>query len=225
MKIDENSDIKESLDSSAQKNNGLVKYGEAELKKDYMVGLSKVDLLDIRPPQILLIQKSSDLENFVDTKGNKPQLGQFFHTGKFEIMDSFECYFLFASKSKYTSKIKPEEGEKDQYKAIGLMADDLSIFGMIFRSSSLYTLSGLYTACLSQKRPMFSIKVKIETKDLQNDKGKWWIPVLRITDFENDPTKLDILHKHAVRYDSSVKEVLPEEEVDVEGEPDEPIPF
>ena len=218
-------EINESLDSSTEKNTGIVKYGETELKKDFMVGLSKIPMTDIRPPQILLIQKSSDLEDFIDNKGNKPELGQFFHTGRNEIMDSFECFFLFAAKGKYVSKIKPEEGEKPQYKSIGVMADDLSTFGMIFRSSALYALSSVFTAAISQRRPMFSLRVKVETKELQNDKGKWWIPVVHITENEPDYEKLSVLSKIAKRYDSTAEEIMPEEEETDVPVDAEDIPF
>jgi hypothetical protein len=215
----------EALSSSPEKKQGIVKYGEAELKRDFMVGLSKVPLEDIRPPQILLIQKSSDLKDFVDKNGESPKVGQFFHTGRNEIMDSFECFFLYVAKSKYVSKVKPEEGEKDQFKAVGVMADDLSTFGFIFRSSALYALSPLFTSALSQRRPMFSLPVKVETKELSNDKGSWFIPVVRITGEEADYGKLQVLCTMAKRYDSTVQDIMPEDE---EKEPEvdvEDIPF
>jgi hypothetical protein len=215
----------ESLDSSGEKNKGIIKYGEKELKKDFMVGLAQVPMEDIRPPQILLIQKSSDLEDFVDKEGNQPKVGQFFHTGKMEIMDSFECFFLYAAKSKYVSKVKPEEGEKDQFKAVGVLAGDLSTFGYIFRSSALFALSPLYTAVVSQQRPMFSMKVKIETKELSNDKGSWFIPVVRLTGEEEDFEKLQTLCSMAKKYDKTVVDIMPEdEEVEPEVKEDD-IPF
>ncbi len=218
-------DNKESLDSSDQKNTGIQKYGEAELTQDSMIGMSKVDMADIRPPQILLIQKSSDEEAFRDPKGTKPSVGQFFHTGKMEIMDSFECYFLFAAKGKYVNKIKPEEGEKDQYRVIGVMWDDLSTFGMVFRSSSLFCLSPLFTAALSQKRPMFSIRVKIETKSLENDKGKWWVPVCRVLEPEEDFGKLKVLSDLAKRYDRKAEEIVRDDPEEGKGENEDDILF
>lgn len=225
MKKDDKKPEQESLDSSTEKNNGLVKYGEMELKKDFMVGLSRVPMGDIRPPQILLIQKSSDLADFVDGKGEQPRVGQFFHTGRMEILDSFECYFLFCAKSKYVSKIKPQEGEKDQYKAVGVMADDLSTFAYIFRSSALYALSSLFTSAVSQHRPMFSLKAKVEVKELSNDKGSWFIPVVRVTSDEPDYAKLEMLSTIAKRYDDTAEDVIPEDDG---GEPevkDSDIPF
>ncbi len=218
-------DIQESLEETAKAETNIVKYGAEELAKDSMIGLSKVPMEDIRPPQILLIQKSSELADFVDTQGKQPALGQFFHTGKMQILDTFKCYFLFCAKSKYISKIKPEEGEKDQYRAIGVMADDLSTFGMVFRSSALFALSSLFTASISQKRPMFSIKVKIETKDLQNDKGKWWIPVCRIEEPEQDYEKLGVLAELAKRYDRKADVIVADLEEEDHGEKDADIPF
>ncbi len=200
----------------------IVMYGKTELERDSMLGLSQVPLTDIRPPQILLIQKSSELADFADTEGNQPKIGQFFHTGKMQILDSFECYFLLAAKGKYINKIKPEEGEKDQYKAIAVMADDLSIFGMVFRSSALFALSPIFTASLSQKRPMFSIRAKIETKSLSNDKGTWFVPVCRIQETENDQGKLAKLYEMAKRYDAKAKEFVPDTETE-ENELDETI--
>ncbi len=221
----DNKNIKESLDSSNQKNTGIQKYGEAELTQDSMIGMSKVDMADIRPPQILLIQKSSDEEAFRDPNGEKPSVGQFFHTGKMQIMDSFECYFLFAAKGKYVNKNKPEEGEKDQYRAIGVMADDLSTFGMVFRSSALFCLSSLFTAALSQHRPMFSIRVKIETKTLENEKGRWYVPVCRVQDVEGDFGKLKTLSDLAKRYDRKADEIIKEDQEESEEGKEDDIPF
>ncbi len=217
--------IKESLDSSDQKNTGIQKYGEAELSRDFMIGAGKIDMADIRPPQILLIQKSSDEEAFRDSDGNKPSVGQFFHTGKMLILDSFECYFLFAAKGKYVNKNKPEEGAKDQYRTIGVVAGDLSTFGMVFRSSALYCLSPLFTAFLSQRRPMFSIRVRIETKTLENNKGKWYVPVCRVLGPEGDFEKLKTLSELAKRYDQKAEEIVREDQEEDPGEKEDDIPF
>jgi len=225
MDTDEKTVKDTSLKASKEKETNVVKYGEAELKKDFMVGLSRVPMADIRPPQILLIQKSSDMDDFSDSKGEKPKIGQYFHTGRMQIMDSFECFILFAAKSKYISKIKPEEGEKFQYKAVGVMADDLSTFGFIFRSSALYALSSLFTAAISQRRPMFSLKVLFETKELSNDKGSWFIPVVRLTDDEPDYAKLQVLSGLAKRYDVQAEEIMPDEPEAEQTVDAEDIPF
>jgi hypothetical protein len=194
-------------------------YDQDYLKKVQNIGMSKVDPADIRPPSILLVQKSSDLSLFQDVTGNQPKIGQYFDTGKLEIMDSFEAYILLAAKSKYVDKIKPEEGEKDQYKAIGMRAEDLSLFQITFKSSSLYTLSGLFTTTVASKRPMFSIKVKFETKELKNEKGSWIIPVLRIIGSEEDIEKLKELERNATMLDLKAEEIVRRhsEELDEQG--------
>jgi len=175
----------------------IVKYGESRLKANVKVGMRGVDPADIRPPRMLLLQKSSELSQYVDVGGVRAKVGQFFHTGKLNISDTFQCYFVFAAKTKYTDKRKQEEGEKDQYQAIGVMADDLSLFAMVFRSSSLYTLSPLFSVAASLSRPMYSFLCEIETKELSGDKGTWFIPVLRIKKPEKDPGKLVLLEEKA----------------------------
>jgi len=190
----------------------LVLYNKEYLQSQQGVGMSRVDPKDIRPPEIRLIQKSSDFASFVDSNGKVPITGQFFHNGRLEIFDTFECYLIFAAKSVYIDKRKPEEGEKEQYRAIGVLADDMSLFGMVFRSSSLYTLSPLFTATVAGKRPMYSIKVKFETKELQGEKGTWRIPVLRIIGFEEEPSKLKELEEMALRYDLNADKIAEQKE-------------
>lgn len=203
----------------------LVPYDTKTLSKLQNIGMSKVDPLDIRPPVIRLVQKSSDVSSFWDTQGNVPKVGQYFHTGRLAIMDTFECYILIAGKSNYIDKRKPEEGEKPQYKAIGAMGDDLSLFGLTFRSSALYGLSPLFSATIALKRPMFSIKLKFETKELEGEKGKWFVPVVRVQGGETDQEKLNTLFQLAKQFEAKVEEVIADKPDEEEVNPAGPIPF
>jgi len=205
-------------ETKEEKKKELVLYNKEYLQGQQGVGMSRVDPKDIRPPEVRLIQKSSDFNSFADSHGKVPITGQFFHNGRLEIFDSFECYLIFAAKSTYIDKRKPEEGEKEQYRVIGAMADDSTLFGMVFRSSSLYTLSPLFTATVAGKRPMYSIKVKFETKELQGEKGTWRIPVLRIIGFEEDSKKLRELEEMALRYDLNADKIAEQKEEEEEVE-------
>ena len=200
--------------TAKSENSGVV---AVNLTHDVGIGMSKVDPIDIRPPQILLIQDKSNLESFSDIHGNHPKAGQFFHNGKLAVLDFIDCYFIFAAKTKYTDKRKPEKGEQMQYKAIGALAEDLSIFGMTFKSSALYTLSPIFTAVIANKRPMFSIRCVIEKKEISGKMGSWLVPVLRITGLEEDPEKLKQLKDLALQFDiraDKVAEEEPEEEAE-----------
>ena len=208
----------------------LVVYGKARLEANVKVGMTKVDPMDIRPPTILLTQKSSDMSQFVDFSGKQAKVGQFFHTGKSKIYNTFKCYFLFAAKSKYIDRRKPDEGEKDQYRALGVLAEDLSLFAMVFRSSSLFTLSPLFGAAASMRRPMFSFLCEIETKKLSGEKGDWFIPVLRIKGPVNDPQKLMMLEEQAKAFDIKADEISKQDLSDLDKEidkenPNGPLPF
>lgn len=203
------------------KDKQIVTYNDEKLKAMAQVGMKNVDPKDIRPPQILLTQKSSNFDQMVDTMGNNPKPGQFFDTGKLKILPEFECYFVFAAKSKYTDRNKPDRGELDQYKAVGVL-DDGSIFGMTFRSSGLYTLSPLFSLTASQMRPMFSIRVKMETKKLENELGQWYVPVCRIVSMESDGKKLAQLEEIALQFDKNSDVVFKEDEEHVN--PDD-VPF
>jgi len=177
-------------------------YGKDRLLKNAKIGMKKVDPLDIRPPQILLAQKLSDFSQFVSTDGKQAKIGDYFHTGKLEVMRSFDAYILYAAKVPYIDRRHPEEGEKMMYKAIGVLADDFSLFGISFRSSSIYTLSPLFSVAASQNRPMFSFLVTFESKLISGDKGEWYIPVCRIKKPEDDPEKLVFLENMALGFDA-----------------------
>ena len=218
-------DMADTAKEIAKPNAGIVKFGEDELKRDAGVGMSKVDPADIRPPSVMLIQKSSDLSLFVDSQGKQPSIGQFFHTGRLAITDKFECYFLFCAKGTYVKRTDENQEEKPQYKAVGAMADDLSVFGMVFRSSALFALSSLFTATVGRKRPMYSIKVSVETKELKGEKGTWHIPVVRIADEENDPVILSELSKMAHAFDRRGDAPIEEDSTERPAEPKEEMPF
>jgi hypothetical protein len=196
----------------------VVAYDESWAKKNLNVGMAGVDPADIRPPQILLIQKSSELGDFVAQDGENPKIGQFFHTGKNQTLSEFDCYFVFAAKGKFVNRKKDGNPVQDQYSAIGLYADDLSMFGMKFRSNALYALSPLFTAVVAQKKPMFALRVHVDTKELKGDKGTWHIPVVHVIGPETDGVRLMELEMTARRFDRQVA-VAPTEDETVEDPP------
>jgi len=182
-----------------------------------MIGL-KVSKEYIRPPQIILIQSNSKV---VDSEGKKIEAGKFYHTGKLKVMDSFNCHFIYVKKDSFVDKRGGGDGQlKPRFVAIGV-DDELSLFGMIFKNTYLYTLSSLFTAVASNQKPMFVFKCKMETKELSGVKGDWFVPVLRIQGEETDESKLKILEELAKGYDQmrevNIKdddeEVVKEEEI------------
>lgn len=212
----------------------ITKYNNEYFQKIYMLGL-KVDKEDIRPPQIILIQSNSKV---VDNEGKKIEAGKFYHTGKMKVMDSFKCYFIYVKKDTFVDK--RGDGEvKPRMVAIGV-DEDFSLFGMIFKNTYLYTLSSLFTAVASNKKPMFVFKCRMETKELSGAKGDWYVPVLRIEGEETDEEKLRALEELARGYDQMNKvdikddeeEIIKEEEVfeeikegEIEEIKQEDIPF
>ncbi len=200
-------------------------FDPARLATDAKIGMSKVDPMDIRPPSVLMCQALSDKELFTNLDGKTAEVGEFFHTGRGEIMESFECYFVFAGKSKAVNKNKPEEGEKPIYRAIGCMADDLTPFAMTFRSSSLYCLSPLFTATVAQKRPMYSLLCKLEKRDVHGEKRTWPVPALRVVGPENDEAKLAVLYDLAMRLDQNADAVAEDDLDDTPPHSDADRPY
>jgi len=177
------------------------------LKEISHMGMGKVDPADIRPSQILLAQKMSDYSMMVDRAGEVAKDGDYFHTGKREILKTFPCHFLFAAKGTYVDRREMEKKEteeeifKPQYSVIGVMQKDLSMFGMTFRSSALWALSSLFSAVASQGVPMFSFICTMETKQISGKKGSWFVPVCRVGETEGDPDRFDELYKMASKFD------------------------
>ncbi len=166
------------------------------------VGMSHVDKSDIRPPQILLVQKSANLDEMVDVHGYKPSFGQFFDTGERRFFDEFDCYVVFAKKGTWINRRKPELGELDQYSMIGVRKDSGRIFGMLLRASARFALNGLFSSAVDQKLPMFAFNVHVESKKLSNTEGEWVVPVFRVGELETDPSQLSYLMKTAKQFDA-----------------------
>ena len=184
----------------------------AELKGMSRIGMSHVDPGDIRPANVLLIQKLSDTAELTDFEGNKPNVGQFFDTGRRVIMDSFDCYVVFAKKGTYVDRRKPEEGNKPMYSMIGVMKEDMKMFGMILRSSASYSLSNLFSTAVSQEVPMFAFNIHVEQKELTNKDGSWFVPVFRVGQVESDREAIDNLFNVAKRFDSQADKVTLEDD-------------
>lgn len=182
------------------------------------VGMSHVDPADIRPPSVLLVQKLSDLNEMTDIEGKQPKVGQFFDTGNRKIMDSFDCFVVFAKKEMYTDRRKPEDGLKPRYIMVGAMKDSMKMFGMILRSSASYALNSLFTVANYQNYPMFVFNVHVEAKELKNDQGSWYIPVFRVGAIEEDSVFLTELVKIAKKFDAKADSVKV-------GDDNEDMPF
>ena len=95
----------EEIDKVLDETKALATMTLEKLRVEANLGMKKVDPADIRPPQILLVQKTSDLSQMQPKDGQSPNVGQFYHTGKQEIYDSFDCHILFAAKSKFTNRL------------------------------------------------------------------------------------------------------------------------
>ncbi len=181
------------------------------------VGMSHVDKSDIRPPQILLVQKLSDLDQMVDLNGNRPTYGQFFDTGARQIIsDGFDCYVVFAKKGYYSDRRNPEKGQLEQYIMIGVMKETQRIFGMSLRSSARFGLNALFSTAIDQGYPMFAFNIHVETKELQNDNGKWMLPVFRVGELEKDPVMLGFLAGTARKFDSQADVIDVDQEEDAQ---------
>lgn len=181
------------------------------------VGMSKVDPLDIRPPMILLVQKSSDKTEMVNADGAEAKIGQFYHTGKREVMSAFDCHILFAAKKTWINRRKPELGELPEYSALGVLKSDVLseppiLFAINFRSSALFCLSGLFSAVQAQQKPMFSFNVTFETKQLEGKLGSWYVPVCRVHDVEKDEERFNWLYVTALQFDKRADMIGGEDE-------------
>jgi len=193
---------------------GLTTYNDQWAKENMRLGMSGVDPMDIVPPQVLLVQKSSDVELMQTAQGEQPKLGQFFHTGRNKIMASFEAYFIFAGKGTYVNRRKKGEPVEDQYVCVGYMVEDMSIFGYKFRSSALRSLSPLFTAVVAQNKPMFIFRCTVTSKMLENKDGKWWIPVVRVGEIETNGERIAELEFYAHQYEDKRERKIVEVEED-----------
>lgn len=207
-------EMQETLDETAKKTKALTTKEYEAFREMSGLGMAKVDPKDIRPPQIILVQKTSDMTNLEAVDGKKPEIGQFYHTGKREIYTSFDCHFVFAAKSKFVNKMKNNE-LWDQYVSLGVLPDQ-SLFGMTFRSTALYALSKLFTAAKSQQIPMFAFNVTVEAKKIDGEKGSWFVPTIKVGGLVENPGEFDFLYSLAKDFDaqseSAANNLAPQEE-------------
>ena len=202
------------------------------LAADSRIGMDGVDKKDIRPPQILLVQKTSDATKMKNAEGLKPDPGQFFHSGRGQIMDEFECYIVYAAKSKYFDKRAfnkaksdfelgngqaPEEMKfwKDKYTVLGVLADDFSLFGMDFRSGAMYTLFPFFGRAISNKRPYWSLKIKITSEHFKGKFGEWETPIVTVIAAIQDMETYHQVKSFASQFEKmSVKDLEDKDEED-----------
>lgn len=192
----------------------LTVFNDERFEKDARLGMSKVDPMDIRPPSIMLRQKTSEPELFKDGKGKLAEVGEYFHAGRCKVLPSFECYFVFAAKSEKVNKYRAEDGPQEQYAAIGMMADDMTPFSMLFRGTARYALSPLFTATVSLHRPMYAIKVRVESREIHGEQNTWSVPVVKVQGPETDQEKLATLYELAYKLDSNADKVVAESDDD-----------
>lgn len=177
-----------------------------KFKDEVDLGIKKVDPADIRPPQIILVQKTTDLALVEDTNGNQAEIGQFYHTGKRVIYTAFNCNFIYAAKTKFINRFHDNE-EWDQYQALGVL-DDGTLFGMTFRSTALYALSKLFQAVKGAALPMFLFNCKVESQLIKGEKGDWYVPAIRVGNMVEDEGRVDFLHSLAREFDVQGEKVV-----------------
>lgn len=186
------------------------------------IGMENVDPIDIKPPQILLVQKSSNIGEMIDRNtGKTPLFGQFFHTGKQEILDFFDCYFIYAAKQEWIDRRKGGE-PVPQYAAVGMMIEpdkSLSLIGMKFRKTSYYALSSLFTQATSQKLPMFMFKCHVTSKLINGQKGDYHVVSVKTDGIEEDEITFRELYDMAAKFSekSKVKPVKVVDDEDLHG--------
>lgn len=199
------------MSNDKKESNELVAFGSDQLKAMQNVGIKNIDMKNVEPASMFLMQKSSTLTDFVDIDGMMPSVGQFFYNGSLQIFNEFECNVVYIADSTYVDKRKPELGELPERVMIGVVTGMDLLFGMRFRGSAYRSLNTLIIASKAQQRPIFSFKVKMESKELSNDKGVWYIPVVRILGPEEDEDKLNQLAELAFGFDQKAYKIDEEE--------------
>ena len=172
------------------------------------MGMKGVEVEDILPPRVVMIQGVKDRSELQDMEGNETKDGQFFHTSKRAIYSKFEGYIVYVKKGTWVDKQHPDWGELDKFDAIGVLKDDLTMFAITFKKTGRKALSSLFTAVTSTGQPMFCFNLSFESKILHGVDRKtgqpleWFIPVVRVGKPEEDPMVLGTLLKIASQFDA-----------------------
>lgn len=178
----------ENKDVVEKEETGIIPFDDQMLQDFMGYGLKGIDMSEVPPAQLLLMQNSSTRDAFVDNDGNVPEVGQFFFNGNLTIFDEAEVYVISAKKSKYIDKRTGEE--KDERLVVGLIEEQI-LFGMRLRGSAINSLNTLITTTVSRKKPMCVFEIHLESKQLSNDKGTWYVPVFRVGKQIDDMRKIN----------------------------------
>lgn len=143
-----------------------------KFKEDSSLGLEDVRKDDLPIPTLRLVQKSSDEATLVD--GSKADTGDFYFGSLSKSWKSPEVIFLKAKKIQLHSKYK--NVDEDRWAMLGVMPDlDYAPFMLFTPVTSNKSAASFIASVIASKRPIFSFKVKLESREIDGDKGKYYI--------------------------------------------------
>lgn len=201
-----------------EKGKEIVKLDEAYFRDNLNVGMEQVSQEDVPMPTLALVQSNSKMK---DEEGRPLIPGKFYYKGTGKVYDSVDCAFLV-----FTKKDAPSYANKDVLERVhifmGAMLPEMEPFLYYFRGWGLSGTTGsrfVIGRQKSMKVPMYALKLKLTSEAKSNDKGDFYIPVIKVMGVNENAEQVLVLEDLAKRFAGKLDSKI-EEESDVE-----PMPF
>lgn len=214
-----NDDASPDLPTAVEEANESALVAADLFKADALVGLEEVNKEDLPIPTLRLLQKSSD--EVVLPDGSRAAPGQFFFPALNKAWNNPEVVFIKAKKVEMVSKYQNNQ-MVDRWALLGVIPElDNTPFMLFTPVTSNMSAASFVQNVMVSKRPMFSFKVKLESRQIENKKGVFYIISFKNMHPISDLGEYEFLKTIATNFNSRVN-------LETKEDPDNPsgdIPF
>lgn len=170
--------------------------------KDYAnLGMETVTPDDLSTPTLNLIQSNSKVR---DESGRPYTPGDFYHTKTKKIYKTVDVAFLQFSKGDY-----PSYSDKSvlvhTYVYYGVTLPDMEPFKIYLRNAGIGEAKKFNTDVVSMKRPLFALNVTLSSREINGDKGDYFVPQFKINGVHVNPNAVMTLQELAQAFVKSGK--------------------
>ncbi|MFA5014004.1 MAG: hypothetical protein WC549_00490 [Actinomycetota bacterium] len=211
------------------KDKSLTTVSKEWLNEHADLGIETITSSDLPVPRLSLVQKTST--KCILRDGNNAKEGLFYYAGTKEQSETFPCALL-SVKKEFKPSFTNKEQMEEVWTFIGATEKDWLPFIFSCRRTSLNGAKSFIANVKMSHVPMFSLKVVLESRYIQSQKGNFYIVAFTDIGYRESQEQLLLLSNLAKKYkayepmggeDVLEEEIPPIEET--EGNPSGDMPF